>query len=168
MLNFYSVYPKRPIATSPTTKIPRKLRTKDIGIKNFIFNFITPIIARPTSSGKGEAMKIAPKKGIRNLKKRKRKISLNLFLLLISSSIFLVIPFRKNLKITISATTAPKLPKKATPQILLESAILARVTVDKANVKIDVKNMPATKLPKNLIPLEAANNPSKVLVLTRR
>ena len=48
--------------------MPKKLRANDIGIKADVFIFESPIMARPASSGKGDAMIKAPINGISHLK----------------------------------------------------------------------------------------------------
>jgi len=62
----------------PIASMPRKLSAKDIGIKTDVFIFESPIIARPASSGKGDAMISAPTNGISHLKSLGRKMETNL------------------------------------------------------------------------------------------
>ena len=58
-----------------TTKIPEPLRTKDNKIKRFLLILEIPSITTPISSGRGEAIIIAPKKGRKNLNNSFLKIT---------------------------------------------------------------------------------------------
>lgn len=52
-----------PLANNPITNIPKKFSVNDIGINTDVFIFESPIIARPISSGNGEATIRAPING---------------------------------------------------------------------------------------------------------
>lgn len=66
--------------------MPKKLSTNDMGIKTDVFILESPIIARPTSSGNGDATISAPINGTiyLNILSRKMETSRSCFVVLIS------------------------------------------------------------------------------------
>lgn len=79
MLFILSYY--KDFAISPIIRIPKKLRKNDSGMNNDVLIFDKPIIARPNSSGRGEATIKAPKSGISHLKIFNLKMESNLSVL---------------------------------------------------------------------------------------
>ena len=113
--------------------------------------FETPIIKSPNSSGKGDAIIKAPKKGKSHLKILNLKIETNLSFFDFFNK-YKISSFKRslaNLKITKSPKTAPKPPKKAAGKSELNLTASIKNAVAGAVVKIEVKNTPAIKLPKN-------------------
>src|SRR3989344_4138093 len=135
-------------------KMPIKFKINDKIIKWLVLILEKPIIAKPISSGNGEAITIAPKtdKSHLNLKRCNWKNTCHHFFRLtlknlIKSSVKLFLIKRK---ITKSPTTAPKAAKKEIATKELACINLIKITTAGATVKIEMKNIPAKKALKNL------------------
>ena len=139
-------------------KIPIEFNIKVNKINLFLLILDTPSIVTPISSGKGEAIMIAPKSGKKNLKSSFLKIS-GILLLGEDANInskFLDILLLTKEKIIKSPITAPNPPKIATVNREVFSAKTPKSTTEGAEVKIEVKNKPAKIIPSHLKPSREA------------
>jgi hypothetical protein len=144
MIDAYYVNPAKKAITS----IPPELSRKVARINCHAFIFENPSMASPTSSGIGEAMRIAPTSGIDQEKYGVAKVLLKTFGQVIfekmgfSSSNTLSL---KNLNIKKSPITVPMPAITETAIGLSVPAKSNNITAAGANVKVDTKNIPAKK-----------------------
>ena len=149
--------------------MPKKWRPNDIDINIDIFILESPIIARPISSGNGDATINAPTKGTIHLNTLSWKIKTSLFCLVFwisqwmsSDKLFLI-----NLKISRFPMSAPILPNNATSQIELAVAILKSIIPPNVTVNVETNNIPAIKLPNILISWVLVSMLVNILVFAR-
>lgn len=165
LLTFYQIVP----ASEIISNIPKKFSTNETGIKTAIDILENPIIAKPSSSGRGEIMTSAPMNGTSHLNILSLKIDRNLWKrdFLTRSVTSSTNEFFRNENRIRSPIIAPIAPNKATVSVGVACEIFTRATDAGAILKREVKNMPATKLPKNLTSWAVVINLSKALVFRR-
>ena len=146
-----------------------KLRVNERGITVIVLVFEIPIRVNPISSGRGDAIIIAPAMGARNFNGFHWKRE-NHFLYLNRAMSREISRARRSLtkrKISISPTTAPSPPQNAVKRSEPDWAISPKAIAAGATVKKEVKKIPAMKLPRNLVPRVAVKKCSKIPLWAR-
>ncbi len=164
-MTFYQIVP----ASEIISNIPKKFRINETGNKTAIDILENPIIANPSSSGRGEMMTSAPMRGTSHLNILNLKIDRNLWKrdLLIISVISSTNEFFRNRNRSRSPIIAPNPPNRATVSAGVVCEIFTRATDAGAILKREVKNIPAKKFPNSLISCVELSNLSKEFVFNR-